>query len=259
MVKCSDNIYAWLHFCSQVVFVGDVENYYQQVGHTPMLSFLDLFCLDSGEIADEFEACYESRVCPVDADSWEELLLPSHRQRREIYRRQTDERLAMGLASAHHSHVYDLDQNPLKRPRISSGVQGESSALFALTDHGTLCCDDFWRWLSSLEWVISAGIPLTHSMQQVCGMMSPIPWTRLLKERMVTHNAVRSMIGNGFNFCSVGPWAMWVLSNIELRHRHSSLQPSLASSDVESVDSDSGDEDGEPIAKVPRFQTLSFD
>ena len=123
------------------------------------------------------------------------------------------------------TYVYDLDHNPLKRPRVScchanqlGGACGEKpkqvkGSLLCMLSHGCVWHDTFKRSLSSSEWCQLHGYPTESSIIEA--LKFPLDFRSLLQSKMVSPVETMSMMGNGWHLPSVGPWILWVMSSIE--------------------------------------------
>ena len=168
-----------------------------------------------------------------------DVLLPTQKQRLLDYRDVTNnakKRRRVSLASV---CVFDLDHNPLKRPRISvcsaSALGGpraspKSGNLNCMISHGCIWHDTYQRQLAASEWCSLHGFP-TLDQEFVDGF--PINFAELLTTGALSPPEVQSMMGNGWHLPSCGAWIMWLLSSIEATEDISSIPRSVEDPHVE--------------------------
>ena len=92
--------------------------------------------------------------------------------------------------------------------------------------------------MAALEWAIGVGLPATPDLQAESGFPCRIPFAQMLRDKLLRPNYLRSAIGNGYNFISMGKWVMWLLSNTRLRKDVTQLGRTIGL-DASDEDSDS--------------------
>ena len=169
-----------------------------------------------------------------------DLLLPSQQQRLINYRKRSSTMKNKWLHPDGATFVYDLDHNPLKRPRVccchANQLGGVShgnpkqckGSLLCMISHGCVWHDGFKRPLSSSEWCQLHGYPTEAGF--AASLDFPLDFGTLLKDMVVNPVETMSMMGNGWHLPSVGAWIMWAFSSIEsLEEITGSPKPSLVS------------------------------
>ena len=208
----------------QAVMVDPMKEFQEQMGREPVLPFDCFWSATEEESRQEYEAECERRCVPVGADmNWESTFLPSQRDRHDLYQLMT----GAGFTRQSGSHAgkngmqfaFDLDQNPTRRPRISctlakvgeAGEPGILGLLMCLVSHGLIVMDG--EPLLAVDWL---GI---HGYERHPHGENPFAQTilSLLKSKVIDHNQVKSMVGNGWHLGSMGLLYMKLLSSLELR------------------------------------------
>ena len=145
----------------QVNLVDSMDEILLDFGRQQSLPFTEFWQCTVEEQREEFNALCKQRVTAVDAEvdalfdsslDWDQVMLPSHKQRRQFY----DTMLRTDVMAG--EVCVDLDQNPARRPRlvVEKEPDGSFGLLPALISHGV-----YWwqRPLLAYEWGGVHGYP----------------------------------------------------------------------------------------------------
>ena len=110
--------------------------------------------------------------------------------------------------------LFDLDQNPVKRPRFvaTQCPNGDFGLMPSLISHGTYHHSMLKRPLLAVEWLGVHGLPIHEKTGRAYNDV-----VQLLATNAISHSHVKSMVGNGWHLASIGPFIMELLSSIEVR------------------------------------------
>ena len=167
----------------------------------------------------EFNLMFRNRVMPVcEADdlSWTDIMLPSQKGRLQRYMEKFEHLKKEGLMPDDCDMICDLDQSD-GRPRAVYTHDVEVESLMTMVSHGFVFRSGFRRPLLDLDMAQAHGFPVDVERCKKNGLESPLNFPELLRCGMVAPTQLASMCGNGWHIPSVGSWAGWMLSNIELR------------------------------------------
>ena len=136
------------HFILQMKWVEPMSEFLHYFGRSvsPCLMLDDFFCssLESQEVELALRSAKKDggqSECKEGLDSWEHLLSDSAKSHLQIFRE----------TNFDPSMIWDLDHNPLKRPRTSR----KGGKMQTLTSHGTLWSESLGRPLTALETALS--------------------------------------------------------------------------------------------------------
>ena len=147
------------------------------------------------------------RVFPADACrddvTFKDLLLPSHRERLAGY-----EQKFPGM-------LYDLEQDPFKRPRVHRMQLGDdcsnAGTLGSLVSHGTLYNSVLERPMAWSEWLRAhCFLP-----EPTVDFPQPVNFIEMLKQGHLTPSDIRSLVGNSWHLGIFGAYIMWTLAHLE--------------------------------------------
>jgi len=205
-----------------VILCEDLSQFKQFIGVDVQLGIDSLYCATKSEMADELNDLANHRVVPVDfaeEPTWEAVYSPMHVHHLHGYTRLREKAIADGRYGADAENVFDLEQNPAKRPRISVvDVPSSGFKMQCFTSHGTLHHTGRRRPLSTGEWFGGCCTPVLQSMGSLHGM--PVDIMALCQNRIVSYAEAKSMAGNGWHLASQGSLLWFLLSAIELQGDH---------------------------------------
>jgi hypothetical protein len=142
----------------------------------------------------------DSVVISGQQSSWEATLAPNQKLHLSLFREH-------GFDP---QRIWDLDHNPIKRPRTSR----KSGVIQTLTSHGTLWCEELLRPLSALETVMAHAIPV---WPHLCGgQESPVDWEKLVANGSLPPLKLKQMVGKGWHVQAMGSFIMFLLSSVEV-------------------------------------------
>ena len=139
---------------AQVALCENIEGMFYEVCAEDVGFSFDSYFEATGLMIDhELTELKTKRVQPVsDHITSYDFLLPSHRERLDDYIAKLEAKVnAMLLFVDTVSQVFDLDQKPAKRPRVSLCRDWYRGRLSTLISHGTFWHTGLWRMMCSLE------------------------------------------------------------------------------------------------------------
>ena len=184
-----------------------------------MFTFHELF---NGSVLQhdiELASTLKRRVAPVDSRDWLDTLLPLERERRENYLLQNDRDVELAKAVDGDPSVFDLENNPLTRPRRVFGSE-HSTPMFCLVSHGTLWNERLMRPMLLEEWLGCHMVPtfMCHASRGAPSLQLPCDFLALVEDGGIKASTLKSAVGNGWHIGVLASWVMFVLSSVEFKY-----------------------------------------
>ena len=196
-----------------------LDDFLDKYGRYLNMSFEELWCASPSKAQREIDEVAQRRVTPVTHSELklQDVLLPSQLQFMKGYASHQQALKERGVAFEDSFWAVDLDHNPAKRCRCShTSPSAGFNPMFCLIGHGTIvgmASDTDPELLTALEQLVAMGIPAFGELKEEFGC--PVDFEHLLMTRQITHSAVRSMAGNGWQLMPVGLLYMHIFGKIE--------------------------------------------
>ena len=202
----------------RLVLTRGLNEYLTYAGAEPIFAVSGFWNCSEDDEQREIEALAKIRVVPVGHElSWEDVLLPSHRDRKSVYEAQVRQAVALGKMLRDEDVIFDLDQDPSNghgRMKLLSVTQ-DKPFLPTLIQHGVIWNSTVGRPLSAIDMLKIHGWPVEPDECEYFG--SAAAWRDNLHSGVLTHRQIISMMGDSWHIPVQGKWLMYLLSIIELR------------------------------------------
>ena len=212
----------------RMTLVGPLEDFLQQCGSQPRFLVNCFWANSVEEDRLEIKEWASKRVHPVDEElRWDDVLLPSHKLRRNDYHRHWRMLQDAGKCAESSNLIADLDQNCKTvfelddEDDISAGLdhrkrRRKSCGCFpTLITHGVAWNYELWRPMGALDWARAHSWPIDKV--EVDHVGAAVNLKDMLMDGRLTHKSLQSLVGDSWAFRAQGMLLMWVISNLEFK------------------------------------------